>query len=356
MPVHWELRAGRRREVSRARSGRLSFFRTRRIGMLGGLVTCALLPISTVFPAGGGGKAGAFLRLGIGAEPVAMGGAFAAVANTVYSVHFNPAALISVSGPKLAASYALLPLDRQLSFLGFATSVGPRSPSGKEVGGGERPRAGVGVAWIRAGVEEIDGRDLDGRHTGMLSNSENAFVFGFALEPRRGLALGIAGKVLYNRFPGLMEDGSAVTSQGFGLDIGAYAEPFRGFSLGLCVDNLNAHYTWNTQGLWEHGSTKTDRFPRGWRLGAAYRDEGKRAMMLLQLEGREGSDLRWATGGEWVVFDGLSLRVGIRRNRPGIGLGVAQKLFGREFALDYALFAEPEAPGADHWFGWQLEF
>ncbi len=322
----------------------------------------ALIAVLLLFPSvqatglESGGYAGAFLRLGVGAYPAAMGGALVASPNTVYALHYNPASLVTLSGPQLGASYALLSLDRKLGFVGFATAVGTEPRAGEIPGEPRRPRAGIGVGWVYAGVDQIDGRDLDGRPTGMLSNSENAFLFAFAVQPHARVALGLTGRVLYNRFPGVMQDGGALTSRGFGVDLGVLLLPAEGFSVGAVLRNLNAHYTWNTQGVWEHGSTKTDRFPRGWAVGLGYRHPVKRLLLLFQLEDDEHSDPRWAVGGEWGITPALRLRAGVRRNRPGVGLGLRQKLLGREFDLNYGFYAGPNAPRVDHWLGWQLLF
>ncbi|MDZ7374130.1 MAG: hypothetical protein ONB23_09190 [candidate division KSB1 bacterium] len=319
------------------------------VGQVGFAVQMALA-------AGTAGRAGAFLRVGIGAEPMALGGAMTAASRTVYAASFNPAALVSLSGPQFGSSYALLSLDRKLSFVGFAAAVGTAGKGKLEEASHPRPPAAVGLAWIHAGVGEIDGRDLDGRHTATLSSSENAFLFAFALKPHRLVALGLTGKVFYSRFPGVKEDGGALSSQGFGVDLGMFIEPGRGFAVGLCAENLNAHYTWNTQGVWEHGSSKTDYFPRGLRLGLACHAFDQRALALAQIEKREDSALAWAAGLQWAMGEEFLFRAGIRRNRPALGLGVRQPLWGRDFRLEYAFFAEPESPQPAHWVGWRVDF
>ncbi|NOZ55692.1 MAG: hypothetical protein GXO73_02735 [Calditrichaeota bacterium] len=304
-----------------------------------------------------GGYAGAFLRLGVSAETVALGEALTAATNQGYSLFFNPAGLTRLERRQLRASYALLSLDRKLTALGFSTSVGPEP--GAEQDGGERakPRAGIGLGWVHAGVDNIDGRDFDGRPTGMLSNSENAFYFGFGMQPHRLFSLGLAGKILYNRFPGMTETNGALTARGFGVDVGVLVGPFGGLTLGAVVRDINSRYTWNTEHVWEHGTTTVDRFPRVWRVGAAYRFLEGRALILGQAEDSDVGDPRLQVGAEWEAVRGVLFRAGMRGTAPSFGLGFSRPLLGRQFTLNYAVFSSnSEAPRVEHWLGWAVEF
>ncbi len=86
-------------------------------GALAGLLLAALCP---------GRAAAAFSDTGAGARAPGMGNAFVAVADDVYSLHYNPAGLGLLDRPELAASYTkhLVGLsdgsDMGMSFLGYA--------------------------------------------------------------------------------------------------------------------------------------------------------------------------------------------------------------------------------------------
>lgn len=304
-----------------------------------------------------GGYAGAFLRLGVGAETVALGEALTAATDQGYALTFNPAGLTRLQKRQLRASYALLSLDRKLSYLGFATSVGPSPEESHGEAGSEKPRAGIGLGWVHAGVDNIDGRDFDGRRTGTLSNSENAFYFGFAMQPHRLVSVGLAGKILYNRFPGVTETNGTLTARGFGVDVGILVGPFQGLTLGLAVHDINSRYTWNTEHVWEHGTSTVDRFPKSWRLGCAYRFPSANLLLLAQVQDSDKGDLFGQLGAEWEAVPGVRFRAGLRGTSPSFGVGFVRPFLGRQFAINYAAFsANSAAPRLDHWLGWAVEF
>jgi len=108
---------------------------------------------------GYGGYAGAFLRMGLGARPKALGGAYTAVAEGSYAGYYNPGAFPRNNYKELTLSYSALSLDRNFNYVGLVIPITPRT------GSGEKPlKAGVHLGWINAGVDNIDGRDSNGRH------------------------------------------------------------------------------------------------------------------------------------------------------------------------------------------------
>ncbi len=75
---------------------------------------------------GGVGTSGAdFLTVPVGARPIAMGGAFAAVDTgaDANAVNWNPAALALVDKPGVTASYNSLFVDQNQGYLGYAAPV-----------------------------------------------------------------------------------------------------------------------------------------------------------------------------------------------------------------------------------------
>ena len=59
------------------------------------------------------------------------------------------------------------------------------------------PSAAVGLAWIGAGVDNIDGRNSSGQPTSNLSTSENAYMFSFAQSMLPWLSLGLNVKYFF---------------------------------------------------------------------------------------------------------------------------------------------------------------
>ena len=85
---------------------------------------------------GDGGYADAFLRLGLGARAMGMGGAFVAVADDATGGFFNPAGLVQITKRTFGASYRKMTLDRRLSYVAYNHPV--------------RDEATISLAWINA--------------------------------------------------------------------------------------------------------------------------------------------------------------------------------------------------------------
>lgn len=301
---------------------------------------------------GDGGHAGAFLRMGIGARARSMGDAFSAVAQDAFAGVYNPALLPHLQGRQLALSHAFLPLDRKLEYIGYAQPIRPKGAEG------ERPplRAGFALAWIHAGVDQIDGRDLAGNHTQDYSFAENAFYLSFALSPGDKFSLGVNGKILYSRMPGLNNDESALTSHGFGVDFGAYYAPFSDLTLGLVLRDNLSKYTWNTEKVWDRGTSVNDRFPRVMRLAAAWRPPLRWLLLTAESEDAREQNPRYHFGAEATLPQVGALRIGLDDGQPLFGLGFNLNLAGQKMQLNYAYAAPGETPGADHIFSWHLAF
>ncbi|HQG44386.1 MAG TPA: hypothetical protein PLG50_01845 [bacterium] len=316
-------------------------------------IACTLLLLAQALMAseGDGGYAGAFLRMGIGARAKSLGDAFSAVAEDAFAGIYNPALLPHLKGRQAALSYAFLPLDRKLDYIGYAQPVRPKAVAGEE----RAPlRAGFALAWIHSGVERIDGRDLAGSHTEDYSFSENAFFLSFALSPAERFSLGVSGKILYSRMPGVNNDGSAISSMGLGVDFGAYYRPFADFSLGVVLRDNLSKYTWNTEKVWERGTNINDKFPRSTRLAAAYRPPLRWLLLTAEAEDSREQNPRYHFGAEAALPEAGALRLGLDDGQLTAGIGVALKVYGKTIMLNYAYATPGDAPRADHVISWDL--
>lgn len=301
---------------------------------------------------GDGGYAGAFLRMGIGSRAQALGDAYSAVAQGAIAGIYNPALLPHLEQRQATLSYGHRTLDRYTSYVGFAMPLQP--PQSQDSRG--PIKAGFGLAWLRAGVNNIDGRDLSGNPIGTFSNSEDAFYFSFALAPMSRLSIGVSAKVLYNRMPGIANDNSAVSSLGFGMDVGAYYSPFTDLSLAVVARDINSKYTWNTDKLWERGTSTTYQFPHVLRFAAAYRIPQKWLLVVAELEDSKEQNPRYHMGMEFSYQELGALQLGLDDGRPCFGLLFGTELFHRRTTLNYAYMFPDEEPGADHLFTWGFDF
>src|SRR5690348_6207186 len=73
-----------------------------------------------VFPAAAQDTGAAFLKIGVGARPIAMGSAFTAQADDVNAIGWNPAGLGRMQRSELSATHTEWLSDLRYDFLGAA--------------------------------------------------------------------------------------------------------------------------------------------------------------------------------------------------------------------------------------------
>ena len=309
---------------------------------------------------GAGGKAGSFTRMGAGARAKAMGNAFTALAQGIEASYYNPAGLPFLTSREIGLSYRALSLDRQYTFIGFGMPIRPKAKGSEKILNG-----GFSLSWTRAGTDNIDGRNTDGFQTGEFSNSENAFSFGFALNPASGLSIGLVVKVLWNRFPGIGQNSETVSSSGVGFDFGALYRPMQWLSFGLVFKDINSKYRWNTEALYDEDASETvDKFPKSLRFGIALHPQNGYGLIVVadyeQLYDlkffKNKIDDRFYLGIEKNVIQRFDLRVGLDDGAIAAGLGYAFPLFGQMSQINYAYVATNKRPEAEHIFTWHLRF
>lgn len=305
-----------------------------------------------------GGQAGSFLRRGLGARAIAMGNAFTGLAGDGFAGYYNPASLPFMNRPEIIFSFGNLALDRKHNFIGFSSYLQPRSKSkntDSEAENSERSslRAGLSLGWVNAGVDNIDARNGDGEHVGMLSNSENAFYFSFALRPFSFLAFGLTAKVVNNRFPKLLEEDETLSANGFGMDFGLFAVPIEKLSLGVVVKDVKTKYTWNTEKLWERGTTTINHFPMLLRFGAAYKLPYD-ALISSDAEFNEEQGWRLFFGGEIPYKNLIVARAGYNSDRFTFGFGLCFKYWKFSHELSYAYDTIQITPSAEQYFTWRI--
>jgi hypothetical protein len=298
-----------------------------------------------------GGYAGAFLRMGIAARSEAMGRAYVAMVEGNESAFFNAASVAMFERREINTSFRPLTLDRTFAYIGIGLPIHPKADtSGRTLDGG------LSFSWIHAGVDNIDARDFDGEKTGTLSNSENAFNLSFALRPHPRVAIGLTGRVVMNRFPSVTQDNGTLSTSSFGFDFGALIEPLDGVRIGGTARNVNLKYTWNSQEVYERGTSKVNEFPRSVRVGVAISRLVPWLTLAADYEKREFRDATVHFGALASLKNMVQLRVGINEDQPTFGGGYVFDLFGRKSELHYAFVSHPENLDSDHVFGWAFVF
>jgi len=295
--------------------------------------------------------AGAFMRMGLGARATAMGNAHTGVAEGAVAAYYNPAGIPFMETRQVMLSYRFLSLDRNFNYIGFATGIRPKAEDDESTE--LALNGGLALSWIHAGVDNIDGRDFAGNHYQDFSNSEHAFALSFAVMPIKNvLAIGLTGKVLYNRFPNMGDNDATISDTGLGVDLGILFKPMPFLSVGFAVKDINAKYNWKTEKLWEKDIDKIDRFPRAYRGGIALRYPYPCLLLALDIEKNEEQDMKYFVGMEALFMDKFATRAGLNNGSLTLGGGYLFELFNRPVQIQYAFVTKKYDVASEHIFSW----
>ncbi len=270
-----------------------------------------------------GGQSGGFLRMGITARSIAMGGGFTAELDQSFATFHNPAWAAFLIHRQLGSSYTNLTMDRRLAATSFATSL--------------PPTAGVGVAWVFAGVNDIQGRYSTGMKSSKMQTGENALMITFAQRIVPWISIGANFKLLRYDLP--ITESDQISGSGIGFDIGLLIKAGTYSTFGIMVQDLSSNYQWNTNDIYTQGGPYKDEFPTIYRIGSRFNNKG------LIIIGDVGviTDHNTYTGFlprlgvEYGFLDQYYFRGGYGNGRMAFGIGYEYGLFKpRDSHIDYA--------------------
>jgi len=270
-----------------------------------------------------GGQSGGFLRMGITARSIAMGGGFTAELDQSFATFHNPAWAAFLIHRQLGSSYTNLTMDRRLAATSFATSL--------------PPTAGIGVAWVFAGVNDIQGRYSTGMKSSKMQTGENALMITFAQRIVPWISIGANFKLLRYDLP--ITESDQISGSGIGFDIGLLIKAGTYSTFGIMVQDLSSNYQWNTNEIYTQGGPYKDEFPTIYRIGSRFNNKG------LIIIGDVGviTDHKTYTGFlprlgvEYGFLDQYYFRGGYGNGRMAFGIGYEYGLFKpRDSHIDYA--------------------
>jgi len=169
---------------------------------------------------GADSHAAPYLRMGVGARALAMGGAFTAVADDATSAYWNPAGLVKIEHIEATFMYAAnMNVDRNLNYFAYTHWLG--------VGG-------IGISWLNAGMDDFTRRDSEGNFEGSGDIGDNAIMFSYGFEVGN-LMMGGTAKVLHQDIFGESETG-------FGIDLGGMFDLTDNATAGLMIRDIGSQY------------------------------------------------------------------------------------------------------------------
>jgi hypothetical protein len=247
-----------------------------------------------------------FEDVAVGARPLALGGAFVAIADDANAIYWNPAGLARMDGIRLMGTRAWLfgVPDLHVDYVAFkAPDLGPIS---------------FGFGWLSASLKDIQ--------------SENTFILSLARDGIGPLSAGFNLKYFrldapgYERYNDPAYDGAA---SAWGFDLGALMQLRRNFTVGLSARNLN-----EPEISLLSTTADPDVISRRLHIGAAYLFR-ETVVLTADMTSETGDlgNLHLHAGGEIWFFNAYAVRVGTAENRQSVGAGVKADHWRVDFAL-----------------------
>ncbi|MFC2088603.1 PorV/PorQ family protein, partial [Calditrichota bacterium] len=283
-----------------------------------------------------GTTAAQFLKIGVGARPMAMGGAYVAAVNDAYSLYWNPAAITKLDKISVVGTYTSWFADIKHQFLGFVIPIDEKS--------------GVGFQATFLNMDDMEITTVENPHgTGEFFEAYDiALGVSYGIRLTEFFSVGITGKyieqTIYNE--------SAST---FAFDVGSLLEiPFHGLKLGMRMANfggkmqldgrdltrefdMNPNNTFNV-GVESRLKTEPWELPVVFQVGVAmdvvgggdsfYKSELNRVTLSVDGSHPTESPEFVSFGLEYEYDELIALRSGYRLNRDvekmfyGIGLNI----------------------------------
>jgi len=296
-----------------------------------------------------GTAAAQFLKIGVGARAMGLGGAMVASSSDAYSLYWNPAGITKVRRPTLAGSHTQWFADIKHNFFSFVLPVNDISA--------------VGLQVIVLNMDDMEVTTVnEPQGTGeFFGASDIAIGATYGLRVTNFFSLGFTGKYIQQS----IYNEKAST---FALDIGSLLDvPFYGVQLGMNFSNfggklqmdgrdltrefdLNPNNTLNV-GVETRLKTEPWELPVNFRVGISMDVLGtaenvfnsQNSRFTLSIDGNHPTDAPEyvAFGAEYAFKELLMLRGGYRLNRDvekffyGIGLNIP--VTGATFGFDYAI-------------------
>jgi hypothetical protein len=267
--------------------------------------------------------------VGMGARPIALGGAYTGLADDASAVFTNPAGLARQNNISFVSMSTQILNTVDYKLIGFTCPT-------------QYGQFGVGYigATTPAGYHTyyVGGVTTEG---GAMNYTNQMFILSYGKEVSGNVGVGANVKFLSQGLDGSISN--APSASGMSLDLGAMYEPTSRLTIGATLQNIAGSVNWST------GENET--LPKLFKLGCAYKALENVTVALdtdFDLDG--GRDMVAHGGAEWQVIPFLSLRAGIDQQAASISegttgtttdyvLGVGLNLGG--FRFDYAYRQDP---------------
>lgn len=292
----------------------------RKVLVLGVIVFCFF--ISSVDAKSAGNNAADFLNIGVGAGPVGMGEANAALATGADGIFYNPAAIADQRLAEISSMYGDWFADTTYQYLGLVVPVNNIGP--------------LGISYNALNYGSIPAYTSSGARTGEVTALDSLITLSWAKRINKKLAWGLNLKYISQKL-------DTTTANSIAADIGIKYDLNQMIKLAVVTKNQLARLRF----ISEEASVPTPIV-----FGLAFLPSAIDSFKLsLDYNMMQREDNYINIGAEYSFNNYFSLRFGSARSKLQGGVGFASPFF----ALDYA-YVPYENLGATHRVSFTLNF
>ncbi len=270
-----------------------------------------LYTLHEVYARGPGTTGMNFLKIGVGARPAAMGGAFSGLANDVNAVYWNPAGLARIGQGELSFAHTEWIEGMRFETLGVGQRI-----NGFGV-------MGLTINYFSMG--ETQGYDEDDKKTDMFTAYDRFLSLTWAAPLTASEKILIGGTVKL-----IQEKIEEEKAEAYAGDAGMLYEPGQRFSIGISVLNFGSKVQFISE---------SDPLPLTIKAGGAYR-LSKGLTIAVDASKPIDNEISVHTGIEWVYKNLLAVRTGFKTDT----IENLDALSGLSGGLGF------------HWKGWGIDY
>lgn len=286
------------------------------------LISILTFLLSTNFALAGSSDVGTttanFLKIGVGARPIGMGGAFVAVSNDANATYWNPAGIMQIQNKQFVAIHTKWFADVSHEFAALTMPL-------------MKDKLAGGISFTYLLVDDIDRRTATGASDGKARVNDFCGVVSFAwkLTPATNLGLNIkAIRLELDQDKGTTE----------AVDFGILSKLTDNFSLGVNVQNIGPKL---------NIADTQNKLPFNIKTGIAYRMLNKKLLLAADVDSPDDNKSKTHVGGEYTINDYVSFRAGWQEvgnlgSYSGATAGISfrekelEELWGAGLQFDYA--------------------
>ena len=289
------------------------------------IVIIALLFIMPFASENAGTAAGAFLKIGVGAKPSALGDAFIGLADDNNAILYNPSGIAFFEKASFSFTH--------LNWIADTTINAASVVYGLEGIGT------FGLLWNGLNYGTLIGMDDEGNPTEDFTPTDNLIALAFARKINETMSAGLNLKYIFST----IQDYTAST---VAFDLGFMYKTLiaeRDLGIGLSIKNLGGKMKYDTEG---------DSLPMYFGLGFSYhilQSETNNITACLDMGKSSDTDMKYGMGVEYRFMDYVAIRLGYKAGdydvegfSGGLGAGYTMEN-GMRFSLDYAYGSTIEA-------------